>query len=662
MSPGQLLERESELSELEDLAAEVLAGSGRTIVVEGRPGVGKSTLITEGLSLAARHPALRTVSFRCGELEQELSWAAVTGLLGRLVADRDDAAADRLFTGAAAPARRLFTDPARADAAEADGYGMIHALLTLVAALAADAPLLVLLDDAHWADRPSLQFLAYLQRRLADLAVGLVVAMRPPQVGVEPDLLERIATGPDTRIQSLLPLGADSVTALVHAQGFPQAGPGFCQACWEVTAGNPFYLHELLLELREDGVDPGAGTAELMRFPPPSVMRSVLVRLGRLHSPRAGDLARATATVACSRIRAQTPRRCGMWSGRSVGPTPTRRRWRSSSGCSPRPHPAAWPWPGRRPCYARSRPHYWMARVDDAARDARTAIEIWQGGLERYLPAAIYYLGLAELERGDQSAAAAALALAEPAERWQGTGMLPFLIGLEGHLHLHAGRLVQAAATQLACGEALNALLVTSPAVMAWRSQAALALRLNGERARARELLDDELQRALATGGPRPIGVALRVSGLCRGGSAGVAQLRESVTALDGSGVDLEFARSLVELGAAVCRQGQPRAARPHLERALEILDGSGSRVAARRADTELRAAGGRGRAQALSGAPALTASERRVAELAADGHTNRHIAALLQISVKAVEWHLHQSYRKLDIDGRRQLADALAA
>lgn len=79
-------------------------------MVEGRPGVGKSTLITEGLSLAARHPALRTVSFRCGELERELSWATVTGLLGRLVVGRDDAAADRLFTGAAAPARRLFTD------------------------------------------------------------------------------------------------------------------------------------------------------------------------------------------------------------------------------------------------------------------------------------------------------------------------------------------------------------------------------------------------------------------------------------------------------------------------------------------------------------------------------------------------------------------------
>lgn len=104
---------------------------------------------------------------------------------------------------------------------------------------------------------------------------------------------------------------------------------------------------------------------------------------------------------------------------------------------------------------------------------------------------------------------------------------------------------------------------------------------------------------------------------------------------LDGSGADLELARSLVEVGATVRRQGQPRAARPHLERALEILDGSGAQVTSRRADTELRAAGGRGRVRAQSGPRSLTASERRVAELAVHGHTNRHIAALLQVSVK---------------------------
>lgn len=81
----------------------------------------------------------------------------------------------------------------------------------------------------------------------------------------------------------------------------------------------------------------------------------------------------------------------------------------------------------------------------------------------------------------------------------------------------------------------------------------------------------------------------------------------------------------------------------------------------ARRAGTELRAADGRARRSHEAGVQALTSSELRVAELAAQGHTNQRIAALLQVSVKAVGWHLHKSYGKLEISGRGQLADALA-
>ena len=80
----------------------------------------------------------------------------------------------------------------------------------------------------------------------------------------------------------------------------------------------------------------------------------------------------------------------------------------------------------------------------------------------------------------------------------------------------------------------------------------------------------------------------------------------------------------------------------------------------ARGAETELRRPAGEARRATVTGADVLTASERRVAELAAEGHTNRAMPELLQISVKAIEWHLHQCYRKLEIQGRRQLPDAL--
>ena len=79
------------------------------------------------------------------------------------------------------------------------------------------------------------------------------------------------------------------------------------------------------------------------------------------------------------------------------------------------------------------------------------------------------------------------------------------------------------------------------------------------------------------------------------------------------------------------------------------------------RARTELYATGARPRREALAGIDALTASERRVADLAAAGRTNREIAQELFVTPKTVEVHLSSTYCKLGIDGRRELADALA-
>ena len=84
-------------------------------------------------------------------------------------------------------------------------------------------------------------------------------------------------------------------------------------------------------------------------------------------------------------------------------------------------------------------------------------------------------------------------------------------------------------------------------------------------------------------------------------------------------------------------------------------------RALAERARTELRAAGGRARGPETSGVSALTASERRVAELAAGGHSNREIAQALFVTRKTVETHLGHVYRKLGVTGRGKLARAMA-
>jgi len=178
----------------------------------------------------------------------------------------------------------------------------------------------------------------------------------------------------------------------------------------------------------------------------------------------------------------------------------------------------------------------------------------------------------------------------------------------------------------------------------------------------AGRLADTELADVREFGAPRALGIALRAAGLARGGKGGLALLGESVAVLEGSPALLERAHSLAELGAALRRSGERTAARDPLAGALEIAVRCGARPLAARAGDELKAAGARPRRPWRTGVEALTPSELRVARLAADGQTNREIAVELYVTLKAVEGHLAHVYGKLGIDGRGQLAHALAS
>jgi ATP/maltotriose-dependent transcriptional regulator MalT len=124
----------------------------------------------------------------------------------------------------------------------------------------------------------------------------------------------------------------------------------------------------------------------------------------------------------------------------------------------------------------------------------------------------------------------------------------------------------------------------------------------------------------------------------------------------------LNLARALAALGGLVRRSRRPADAREPLRQALELADACGADALAESVRTELYAAGARPRTAALSGARSLTASERRVAELAAGGATNREIAQALFVTPKTVEVHLSSAYRKLGIASRRDLPGVLAS
>jgi DNA-binding CsgD family transcriptional regulator len=189
------------------------------------------------------------------------------------------------------------------------------------------------------------------------------------------------------------------------------------------------------------------------------------------------------------------------------------------------------------------------------------------------------------------------------------------------------------------------------PAHATSRSELALVLRPE-DREEALALVQEELTLANAAGLARPRGIVLRASGLIAGGDDGIELLRESVSLLAGLPARYEHACSLVELGAALRRSARRADSREPLEAGMELAHFCGAERLVGRAREELLAAGARPRNIVRSGFVALTASERRIARLAADGRSNPEIAQALYVSVKTVETHLSNAYRKLDLSG----------
>ena len=200
-----------------------------------------------------------------------------------------------------------------------------------------------------------------------------------------------------------------------------------------------------------------------------------------------------------------------------------------------------------------------------------------------------------------------------------------------------------------------------APAMTRWRSLAAEALVLAGEPKKAVELAEVDLEAARSFGRPRPIGIALRALGLALEGEAGIERLQEAVAVLEPSRARLEHARALCDLGAALRRANQRTEAREVLSVSLDTAARCGAVRVARRATEELRATGARPRRVMLRGVESLTASELRVARLAAEGLTNREIAQTLFVTDKTVEKHLGNAYGKLEIKSRGELPAALA-
>jgi DNA-binding CsgD family transcriptional regulator/tetratricopeptide (TPR) repeat protein len=931
-----LLERDAELASLEELIAR---GDGDgLLVIEGSAGIGKTRLLAEARARAEAR-GMEVLWARGSELEHEFGYGVVRQLFERLVRGMHDEERAELLGGAAAPAASVLAPVAPVSEPGGDSsFATLHGLYWTTANLAERRPLMLVIDDLHWCDPPSLRWLSYLVRRIEGLRLLVAVALRPTEPGSDAALLAHVTHDPHATVLRPATLTPEATTRLVRTELSADAHPAFCGACHDESGGNPLLLGQLIGAVAAEGLPPSASeVGRLRRLGANAIERVVALRFARLPGSAAA-LARAVAIVgdgvelrlaAClaqigeadahaaavslghveilrrelplafvhpmvrESVRAQTPpveratgharaaRLLAEW-GAAVDavaaqllhappagdPWVVARLREAARGAPARgaadsagtylrralaeppsaqdrvalllelaraetlvDGPAALahlqeayalaegPELRARIAVSLGESLYLMARADDAMEVLERALEQLDdgaAGLRRELAVgrlwialtkpSLYPLGLELLAAFDDEPVSADLTgrmllackayheayvcgrrdhvvtLAREAlagglllERDDGGGMcasvtfallaadeaeagrlldasiaeahkrgsvLGFaaakvfgsrlallrgelrdaedqaLEGMEacadwgiaigpvlGVAHLAAALMEQGRLTEaeealarapgpgrppftvetswllesrarllvlqgdlhgglsqlLEFGRDFGRLGGRNPAFHPWRSDAALVLLSLGEQARAGRLAAEELELARAWGAPRALGRALRVAGLAEGGDAGLALLREAADVLEPSPARLEHAKALVELGAALRRANRRADAREPLRRGLELATICGAAPLADRAATELLATGARLGRIALSGVEALTPSERRAADLAASGASNREIAQTLFVTVKTVEVHLSSAYRKLDIASRAQLADALA-
>ena len=267
---GVVVEREAELAALGEAIAR-----GGVLVVAGPPGIGKSTLLRAAAAGAAQDET-RVLVAAGTPLERGFAFGTARALLEAPVAalPADERAA--LLAGAARHALPVL-EPGAAEAGPGDLHRTLHGLHWLVAGLAANGPLTLVVDDAQWADEASLRFLAYLAPRLEGLPVTVLLGVRNGggPTGLAP--LDAMLGAGALRPEALSPDGVAEVLADVLGD---EPGPAFARACAARTGGSPLLVRELAEELLAAGVTPDdAHAGEVAAALPPGVEELLLHRL-----------------------------------------------------------------------------------------------------------------------------------------------------------------------------------------------------------------------------------------------------------------------------------------------------------------------------------------------------------------------------------------------
>jgi DNA-binding CsgD family transcriptional regulator len=283
-----LLERQTELAAIDEVLDQAAAGRGGTLLIEGPAGIGKTRLLDRAAAEAGGR-GFRVLAARASPLEREFAFGVVRGLLEPVAQ-----AAGTEWSGAAGLAAPVL-DPGGAGATPT--FAVLHGVHWMVVGLADTGPLLLVVDDGHWADGASLRAVHHLARRVDELPVLIVLATRPTEPGADVELLDAIRAEPATTVLRPAPLSGAATAAVLRRTLGDEVDPRFDAACHEAAGGNPLLLGALVGSLRQAGVAPGAdGVAAVRERAPGIVSAFVLPRLRHLPRP-AVAVARALAVL-----------------------------------------------------------------------------------------------------------------------------------------------------------------------------------------------------------------------------------------------------------------------------------------------------------------------------------------------------------------------------
>lgn len=289
-----LFERESELAAVDEALADLTGlradgaeaphrPRGALLAFAGRAGIGKTTLLAEVRRRAAAR-GCTLLSARGGDQEQRVAFHVARQLLQPRLAgatEPDLRASLGSWYDIVGPALGLC---APTDGAPPDQQGLLDGLDWVLTHLAVQrAPVVLVLDDAHWADPESLRWLAAFAPRAEELPLLVVVAYRSGELPEHAESFRHLPGRAGGRPLDLEPLSAAAVARLVRETCGDHADDAFCRECWAVTAGNPFETVELLAKVRDRGLAPTEADAHLLRDLAAAVKGSGLVaRLERL--------------------------------------------------------------------------------------------------------------------------------------------------------------------------------------------------------------------------------------------------------------------------------------------------------------------------------------------------------------------------------------------